>query len=387
MVSPQPFFSPRGTPLSVYYRTLVLSECGLRVDLLTYGQGQEVALDNVRIIRIPDFPFLGEVKVGPSLLKLFLDGFLLVWTLALLLRRRPRVVFAHEESAFFCRWLKPLFGFKFVYEMHSRLPQQLLNFDFTRSRPLIRLFERLERSCLTAADAVITISPSLAEYAQSRMPDPQKQIMIENSIIDDVKMKTPLGDAIEEAEVIGKIPPDRDVIGYAGTLESYQGLELLIEAFAQVVHQRDSSFLLVIGGSAQQVASAQRQVDELGLTGDCLFTGSLPQRLARSLLQKSGVVTSPRLKGSNTPLKIYELLANGKPLVATRIPAHTQVLSDDVCFLAEPDADSFAQAILAAFESPERRERVATAGRDLYERRYSRRAYTERVRFLLERLL
>ena len=87
-VAPEPFFSPRGTPLSVYYRTLALSELGARVDLLTYGEGEEIDLPGVRTYRIPRFRWLGSAKVGPSVLKAFLDLFLVAWTIGLLLRNR-----------------------------------------------------------------------------------------------------------------------------------------------------------------------------------------------------------------------------------------------------------------------------------------------------------
>src|SRR4029453_9650748 len=98
VVAPQPFFSPRGTPFSVYYRTLVTAQLGVKIDLLTYGQGQDVDIPGVRIIRIPAFAWLGPVRVGPSLLKLFLDVFLTLWTIGLLLRRRYDFVHAHEEA-------------------------------------------------------------------------------------------------------------------------------------------------------------------------------------------------------------------------------------------------------------------------------------------------
>lgn len=68
VIAPQPFFSPRGTPFSVYYRTLVMAQIGVEIDLLTYGQGQDVEIPGVRIIRIPRFEFLGPVKIGPSFL-------------------------------------------------------------------------------------------------------------------------------------------------------------------------------------------------------------------------------------------------------------------------------------------------------------------------------
>jgi len=69
VVAPQPFFTPRGTPFSVYYRTLVSSELGFEVDLLTYGQGEDIALPGVRLIRAPAFAWLGPVKTARLLPK------------------------------------------------------------------------------------------------------------------------------------------------------------------------------------------------------------------------------------------------------------------------------------------------------------------------------
>ena len=162
VIAPQPFFSPRGTPFSVYYRTLVTTELGVQVDLLTYGEGEDVEIKGVRIIRIPRFRFLGSVKVGPSFLKAFLDMLLFLWMLALLIRNRYDYVHAHEEAVFFCLLLKPLFRFKFVYDMHSSLPEQLINFRFTTSRRLLWAVWHLQEASLRACDAVITICPDLA---------------------------------------------------------------------------------------------------------------------------------------------------------------------------------------------------------------------------------
>lgn len=383
-IAPQPFFSPRGTPFSVYYRTLVLSEMGVQVDLLTYGEGQDVDLPGVRIIRIPRFRFLGSVKVGPSLLKLFLDGFVVAWTLGLLARNRYDFVHAHEESVFYCRFLKPVFGFKLIYDMHSSLPQQLTNFNYTKSRALISLFQRLEDTCLAHADAVITICPELASYAVPRMPDRSRHLLIENSIFDDVRLKEKAAPEHDTGAGDKRIPRDRPVVAYAGTFESYQGLEILISGFAKARRVRPDAFLLLIGGSPDQVDSFRGLARREGLQDDCLFTGRVPQPMAKRLLRRAQVLASPRKEGTNTPLKVYEQLASGKPLVATRILSHTQVLTDAVCFLAEPEPNSMGEAILAALSDDEICRRKVEAARLMYERDYSRRAYEAKIRALLE---
>ncbi len=383
VIAPQPFFSPRGTPFSVYYRTLVTSEMGVRVDLLTYGEGEDVVIPGVRIIRIPRFRWLGPVKVGPSLLKLFLDFFLVLWTVALLVRRRYDFVHAHEESVFFSRFLKPIFRFKLIYDMHSSLPQQLTNFKFTTSRLLIGLFERLENGCLRAADAVITICPMLAEYAVARVPDTGRHFLIENSIFDGVKLKNPGPEDGASVQML-PLPADRPIVGYAGTFEPYQGLDILIRAFAKVHAKRPDALLLMVGGAPDQVERHRALAKANGIEAHCRFTGRVEQTLAKRYMTRASVLTSPRKEGTNTPLKIYEQLASGIPIVATRIPSHTQVLDDAVCFLVDPDPDSMAKGICSALGDGERRRRVIAGAKALYEERYSRPAYERKMRELLE---
>ena len=382
VVAPQPFFTPRGTPFSVYYRTLVTAELGIAVDLLTYGQGEDVDIEGVRIIRIPDFRFLGPIGVGPSWHKLFLDGFIVLWTLALLLRRRYHVVHAHEEAVFFLRWLKPLFGFKLIYDMHSSLPEQLRNYRFTTSRWLIGLFEKLEATCLKVADAVITICPELARYALSRMPDPERHFLIENSIFDDVRLKARPATGTRAGAEPPPLPKGRPIVLYAGTFEVYQGLDVLIPAFAAVRKACPEAFLVLLGGTPTQVERMRALADSHCLDGHAMIHGRLPKAAAMRYMAQASVLVSPRSHGSNTPLKIYEQLASGIPLVATRILSHTQVLTDDVCFLVEPEAAAMAEGLARALTDREARARVVANARALYARAYARPIYEGKMRAL-----
>lgn len=384
IVAPQPFFSPRGTPFSIYYRALVMSEQGVECDILTYGSGQDVDLPGVRIKRIPRMRFLEPIPVGPTWHKLFLDGFMVIWTILLLVRHRYRVVFAHEEAAFWCRMLKPLFGFKFVYEMHSNLSQQLTNFQFTESRLLIRLFRYLQDSALRAADAVVTVCPDLRNYVLKLGVPPEKHVMIENSIFEDVRLRDPAesGDLLDDGRIVD-FGPGHPVIAYAGTFEVYQGLEMLVQAFAQVNREMPTARLLLVGGTTEQMTRLAMLADSLRLRGACLFVGTVSKKAASRHLRSAQVLVSPRIYGTNTPLKIYEQLSTGRPIVATRIWSHTQVLDDTVCFLVEPDAASLAGGLLAALSDEVDAKIRADNALRLYEHEYSRSVYERKVRRLL----
>jgi glycosyltransferase involved in cell wall biosynthesis len=386
VVAPQPFFTPRGTPFSVYYRTLVMTESGAKVDLLTYGEGRDVAIPGVRIVRIPRIPGTTSIPVGPSGKKLVLDVFMVLWTIGLLLRHRYEVVHAHEESVFWCRALKPLFRFRLIYDMHSSLPQQLTNFDFSKSRLLVGTFRRLEDWSLRAADAVITICPDLRDYALSRGVNAARHLLIENSIFDDVKLdKRDTEDSgLSQPAVAINRPPGSKIVLYAGTFEPYQGIDILINAFALVAKEIPSAIMLVVGGTPQQAAAMRELAASLGIGERCLLPGRVGKSEALRLTALADVLVSPRRHGTNTPLKVYEQLASGKPLVATRIWSHTQVLGEDVCFLVEPNPASLAEGIRAALTDAERSERVVRNARALYAREYSRPVYERKIRHLLE---
>jgi glycosyltransferase involved in cell wall biosynthesis len=388
VIAPQPFFTPRGTPFSVYYRTMVTSELGVKVDLLTYGEGQDVDLPGVRILRGPRFAFLGHVKTGPSALKLFLDIFLIIRTIGLLLTNRYDFVHAHEEAVFFCRFLKPIFRFKLVYDMHSSLPQQLTNFNFTKSKFLITLFKKLEVSCLHNADAVITICPALADYADGLITDHEKHQLIENSIFDPVKLADQ-NTTDNSAETIDVPVPEGDypLIVYAGTLEHYQGIDIMLEGFAIAQQQNQKLRMLVAGGSVPQIEHYRNLVKNLGIEKFCTFTGRVPQQVAKKMMEKATVLASPRTEGDNTPLKVYELLASGKPMFATNIYSHTQVLTDDVAFLVDPTAEGIAQGMLDSSASNEIVIEKIKNAQKLYDEKYSRKVYKAKMQKLLDRLV
>ena len=58
MLAPEPFFQPRGTPISVYQRIRALSDLGHEVDLVTYHLGEDKVIENLKIVRIPNLFFI-----------------------------------------------------------------------------------------------------------------------------------------------------------------------------------------------------------------------------------------------------------------------------------------------------------------------------------------
>ncbi len=101
-------------------------------------------------------------------------------------------------------------------------------------------------------------------------------------------------------------------------------------------------------------------------------------------LSAGDVLVSPRSRGTNTPLKIYSYLHSGKPIVATRLLTHTQVLDDETAVLTEPEPEAFARGILTLVRDGEKRKQLGERARRLSDESYSYERYLDRTRRALE---
>jgi glycosyltransferase involved in cell wall biosynthesis len=382
MLAPEPFFEPRGTPFSEYHRLRALTELGHHVDLVTYPFGADVEMPNLRIIRCVKPPFITRVGVGPSAAKLVLDAFLTVTILRQARRQRYDAIHSHEEMGFLGVWLARRLGIPHLYDMHSSLPQQLTNFSYARSAVLRRAFEAMEHRTIFGSDVVITICQDLYDRVQA-MGAGDRAILIENVMGGDVE-DPPLVTASSLRSRWG-IAPDAPLVLYTGTFEPYQGLDMLMEAMAIVARQRPDVRLLVVGGRDEQVTEAKAKA--AAMQTPAIFTGYQPARDIPAYVEACDILASPRIKGTNTPLKIYSYLRAGKPIVATNLLTHTQVLDDSIALLASPEPSAFAAGIERLLADPALRARIADAAVERARTRYSRESYVSRTHTALTRLV
>jgi glycosyltransferase involved in cell wall biosynthesis len=176
------------------------------------------------------------------------------------------------------------------------------------------------------------------------------------------------------------LPVATSVVLYTGTFEAYQGLDLLLAA-ARLVHDVNvEARFVLIGGDAEQTARVRAQAASLGLSSAVLVVGERPAEEIPGYLDAADVLVSPRSTGTNTPLKIYQYLRAGKPIVATRLLTHTQVLTDEVAILTEPTPQAFADGIVRALGDAALARRIGEQARVLAETRYSYDAYLDRTR-------
>lgn len=394
LIAPQPFFVNRGTPINVRAMVSCLGQAGYQVDLLVYPRGEELELPGVTIRRSWSVPGIGEVPIGPSWKKIVLDIPLFIKALWLVLVRRYSVIHGVEEGGCIAGILARLRRIPYIFDMDSSMPRQLEESGFVTARILLRAVAAVESYFVRRAAAVLTVCKALSDKALEI--DPEALVyQIEDfpsesaTLIDDKLVKN----LQRELACNG-----RTVVLYTGNLEPYQGIDLLLESFARVCQGREEGsdsaplsdlLLLLVGGGepgSSRIRRYKQMAQALGIAENVRFVGSRPGEQMGSFMSLAEVLVSPRLEGENTPLKLYSYMASSKPVVATRVLSHLQVLDEETAYLAEPTVESFATAIRSALDdSPlgsARRARFAQRARELVENRYSLKEFENRLRKL-----
>ena len=375
MIAPEPFFESRGTPFSEFFRITALCQAGYQVDLVTYPIGEDVEIKGLRIFRCLKLPFMKSVKTGPSFKKLILDFFLFFRAGTRLLRQRYDLIHTHEEANIMGVIYSKITRTPHLYDMHSSLVQQMSNFKFTKSKFIIAVFRFIEKRSLKNARSVIVICPALFDYAAGII-DSAKLFLIEN-FIDNTPLKFDTHKLTQVKKEINS--GDKITVMYTGTLETYQGIPLLIDCMK---HLSEKFQLILIGGKEYQIQELKNKIKKDNLESKIRLLGKKKPEMIPFYLKASDVLASPRITGTNIPLKIYSYLKCGVPVVATDLYTHTQTLTKDIAILVKPDPADFARGIKDAVS--EKGSRVSKNALDFCKKNYNFKRYLELVKKSVE---
>jgi glycosyltransferase involved in cell wall biosynthesis len=147
---------------------------------------------------------------------------------------------------------------------------------------------------------------------------------------------------------------------------------------------KGKAVLALVGATGSDRKEMSRTCASLGISERVAFVNRVAPGQVPLYIAAADVLVSPRLSGTNTPLKIYSFLKSGKPLVATRLWTHTQVLDEKVAVLVEPSAETLAQGLSFALFDRAARKR-ALAAKTKADREYTYPVYLRKISQALEK--
>jgi glycosyltransferase involved in cell wall biosynthesis len=359
VLAPHPFFQARGTPLAV--RTVVefLGARGHEVDILTYHEGDDVVIPNCRIHRIPRIPGVRNVRPGFSLMKVLCDTVMFVECLRMVRRKHYDLIHAVEESAFIAAAARELTGVPYIYDMDSSLAEQMVE-AYPRLHFALPVMRYCESVAVRRSLGVLTVCAALEDLALGH--DPGKPVgRVEDSTLLPASSPT---DGDRNGLVLEAVRRQGPVAMYVGNLERYQGIDLLLQGFRYTLRRVPSASLVIVGGREEDIRRYLGMAESLGILQRVHFLGPRPVTLLPALLHQADVLVSPRLKGLNTPMKIYSYLDSGTAVLATRLRTHTQVLDDRTAYLVEPEPEPLGLGLAELLSNRALRQRLAAHAKE-----------------------
>lgn len=290
----------------------------------------------------------------------------------LFLSPRPRALyirwhFGTFPSAFLARMMRvPV-----IQEVNGPYEDLFVAWPWTKR--LSRVFKFLMRKQLQWANAVITVTPQLAAWAKKEANNPQVFVVPNGANIELFSPDTTTNFQLPENFVV-----------FFGALAAWQGIETTLQALND--HQWPPEVKLVVMGDGVE----RPKVEAAAHSGKVIYLGKVAYSEVAGVVAKSCAALSPKTSTGGrsdtglSPLKLYETLACGVPIIVTDFPGMADLVHDNDCGLVIPPSNpaELAKAVHTLFADPELRARLGKNGRRIVEEGHSwdsRAASTDRV--------
>jgi glycosyltransferase involved in cell wall biosynthesis len=371
-LAPQPFYTERGTPIAVRLAVSSLCRAGHRVDLLTYPEGEDIAIPGMRLFRAGRPPGVRKIPIGFSVRKLLCDLWLMFAAFRMLRGGHYDVVHAVEESVFIALLARLFWRFKLVYDMDSLMADQIAE-KWPKIEPLLPFMRWFEHQAMQRSDLVLAVCPLIAERAR-RCQEAERV-----HLTPDVAFSPDTAETLEVENLRSHCPQPGPMALYVGNLEPYQGIGLLLQAMAAMEPAQRCN-LLVIGGTDASVQDYVVKTKAAGLEDWVRFLGQRPLGALPAYLEQADILCSPRLKGVNTPMKIYSYMLAGRAILATDIASHSQVLDTTCAMLTAPRPASMAEGWLRLLASQQLRSELGMTAAHRAGTLYCEQAFDQRLK-------
>jgi len=281
------------------------------------------------------------------------------------------------------KWVKR-FQSKLFFEVRDIWPLTLVELsNLTSTHPLIRVMEYYEKFAYRHADKVISLLPAAQEHFVSQGMRADKFVYLPNGIEIEGGELAPLPSSLEM-----KIPKEKFIVAYAGTIGLANNLGYLVEAAETLKTYRDIHFIILgQGGETQEL---QNRVQKLGLES-ITFIGAVKKEMVGSFLKKVDVAFISLLpeklfRFGVSPNKVFEYMYAKKPIVWA-VEAGNNLVEEAQCGISVPlnNVSKLKEAILELkLLSREKREELGQNGYNFVNTHHSYRMLAEKLIKIIE---
>jgi glycosyltransferase involved in cell wall biosynthesis len=299
-----------------------------------------------------------------------------------ILKWRPDVIYLRQGLfEVFPPILARLFGVPYIIEKNGIMEDEFRSRGF--SKIVIKLLRLAEEINFRLSDKIICVTEGIKrEIVRRYRINKGKLVVIPNGA--NIELFRPL-DKHECRRKLG-LEENAFYAGFVGSFAPWQGLEILIEAAKRVKEQGYAQIKYILVGDGEQEPLLRQKVREYKLEQEIKFTGRVTYEQVVYYINACDIAIAPFTKERNSiigvsPLKVYEYLACGRPVIVSRVDGVKEVIEEGKCgFLFKPgDAEKLAKMIIQSYQESDALQEMGFRGRKLVKSKYAWRATAERI--------
>ena len=286
------------------------------------------------------------------------------------LTRRYDIVHIHNmpDILVFAALVPKLLGSKVILDLHDPMPELMRTiFNLRKESRAVRWMTRLEKWSIAMADKVVTVNRACERLFASRSCEPAKVTVIMNSPDEKIFKYVPA--RTQERKPEGLMAPF--VMMYHGTIVERNGLDLAVEALEKVRQSVPGAELRIYGPRTPFLDEVMQAVSDKGLEKSVQYLGSRRLEELVHAIEECDVGVIPNKRSIfteiNTPTRIFEYLALGKPVVAPRAPGVQGYFDEDSLILFDlGNAEDLALKLIWVATHPQEAYETTRRGQSVY---------------------
>jgi glycosyltransferase involved in cell wall biosynthesis len=379
VLAPTPFPANQGTPGSIREMAEAVAERGHDVHIVTYHFGEDIPVKGPTVHRIPQLFRESTIFVGPTRKRPLYDLQMIFKTLQVMWRHPPDLIHAHGYEAALIAWCCRLVtGVPIVYSGHNTMGDELASYV---GRKWKWLFGSLA-SCLDAfvprlANRCLPHSANMEKWFRARGLGAHTDAAIPFGInLEEAVQGDP--QKVRERYGLGQGP----VILYAGLLDKFQRLDLLLEAFQHVAWYEPAAKLFLITGinNDKHLPDLWQRAKELGIADRMVVTDPLPLEAVRECLLAGDVCVVSRPNVPGYPIKLMNYMAAKRPCVMFASSASNGLIDRKHVVMAAPDTGAaLGERIHEVLRDTVLRQELSRGGHRFVREHHDRRLVAQQI--------
>jgi 1,2-diacylglycerol 3-alpha-glucosyltransferase len=374
-----PFPANHGTPGSIREMAEAVADRGHEVHIVTYHFGEDIPVCGPFLHRITPLTRESTIVVGPSRRRPLYDLQMIFKALEVIHQYRPHLIHAHGYEAALVAWVcRLLTGLPVVYSGHNTMGDELPTYNFIRPRwAAVALARMLDAVVPRLADRCVPHSANMKEFFQRMGLQARTDAVVPFGINLD-RLARGDGHAVRARYGLAEAP----VVLYAGVLDEFQRLDLLLGAMKLVSEQEPKAKLLIVVTipNGKHVAALRGQIEALGIADRVVVTEPQPLDAIPEVLAACDVAVVPRPGAPGFPIKLLNYMAARRACVLFASSASTGLSHRQNAYLVSPDgSDALALGILDVLRDAGLRQRLGYNGYQFVRARHDRRLIARQI--------